>query len=138
MTNYTPFDMPISIGLGDDSVIKAIRSGSIRITIDVGKKSKTYELCDIYYVLDMEANNLLSVTYMVKKGYTVDFGVNNCEIRKDDNAVGIAERKLGLWVLKGTTSLPDHQFAHIATTSLHMWHKCLGHAMTWLIRKLLD
>jgi len=138
MTNYAPFDMPISIGLGDDSVIKAIRSGSIRITIDVGKESKTYELCDIYYVLDMGANNLLSVTYMVKKGYTVDFGVNNCEIRKDDNAVGIAERKLGLWVLKGTTSLPDHQFAHIATTSLHMWHKCLGHAMTWLIRKLLD
>ena len=29
----------------------------------------------------------------VKKGYTVDFGVNNCEIRKDGNVVGIAERK---------------------------------------------
>ena len=56
MTNYTPFDMPISIGLGDDSVIKAIGSGSIRITMDVGKKSKTYELYDIYYVLDMGAN----------------------------------------------------------------------------------
>ena len=40
MTNYTPFDMPISIGLGDDSVIKAIRSGSIRITMDVGKESR--------------------------------------------------------------------------------------------------
>ena len=94
MTNYTPFDMPISIGLGDDSVIKAIRSGSIRITMDVGKESKTYELRDVYYVLDMGANNLLSVTYMVKKGYTVDFGVNNYEIRKDGNVVGIAERKL--------------------------------------------
>ena len=56
MTNYIPFDMPIFIGLGDDSVIKAIGSGSIRITMDVGKKSKTYELHDIYYVLDMGAN----------------------------------------------------------------------------------
>ena len=74
----------------------------------------------------------------VKKGYTVDFGVNNCEIRKDGNAFGIAERKLGLWVLKGTTLSPDHQSAHIATTSLHMWHKRLGHAMTRSIRKLSD
>jgi len=78
----------------------------------------------------MGANNLLFVTYMVKKGYIVDFGVNNCEIRKNGNAVGIAERKLGLWVLKGTTSLPDHQSAHIAVTSLHMWYKRLGYAMT--------
>ena len=83
-------------------------------------------------------NNLLSVTYMVKKGYTVDFGVNNCKIRKDGNVVGIAERKLGLWVLKGTTSSPDYQSAHITTTLLHMWHKCLGYAMTWSIRKLSD
>jgi len=138
MTNYTSFDMPISIGLGDDSVIKAIGSGSIRITMDVEKESKTYELRDVYYVPDIEANNLLSVTYMVKKGYTVNFGVNNCEIRKDGNAVGIAERKLGLWVLKGTTLSPDHQSAHIATTLLHMWHKRLGHAMTRSIRKLSD
>jgi len=75
---------------------------------------------------------------MVKKGYTVDFGVNNCKIRKDGNVVGIAERKLGLWVLKGTTSSPDYQSAHITTTLLHMWHKCLGYAMTWSIRKLSD
>ena len=138
ITNYTPFDIPISIGLGDDSIIKAIRSGSIRIIIDVGRKSKTYELCNIYYVLDMGANNLLFVTYMVKKGYIVDFGVNNCEIRKNGNAVGIAERKLGLWVLKGTTSSPDYQSAHIAVTSLHMWYKRLGYAMTQSIRKLSD
>jgi len=138
ITNYIPFDMPISIGLGNDSVIKAIGSGSIRITMDIGKESKIYELCDVYYVPDIGANNLLFMTYMMKKGYTVDFGVNNCKIRKDGNAVGIAEKKLGLWVLKDTTSSLDHQSAHIATTLLHMWYKCLGHAMTRSIRKLSD
>ena len=43
-----------------------------------------------------------------------------------------------MWVLKGTTLSLDYQFTYITTTSLHMWHKHLEHAMTRSIRKLSD
>jgi len=63
--NYSPFKTSILIGLGNDSIIKAVRSGSIRISMTVDKKSRLFELRDMYYVLDIGTNNLLLVTYMV-------------------------------------------------------------------------
>jgi len=63
--NYSPFKIPISIGLGDNSIIKAVRSGSVRISMTVNGTSRLFELQDIYYTPDMGTNNLLLVTYIV-------------------------------------------------------------------------
>jgi len=63
--NYFPFITPISISLGNDSIIKTVRSGLVRILITVDGTSRLFELWDIYYVLDIGTNNLLSVTYIV-------------------------------------------------------------------------
>jgi len=38
--------------------------------------SRLFELQDVYYVLDIETNNLLSVFYTVWKRYTINFGTN--------------------------------------------------------------
>ena len=62
------------IGLGDDRVINAVGSGSVRISMKVNGKSIVYELCDVYYIPNMEMNNLLSVTYMSKRNYSIFFG----------------------------------------------------------------
>ena len=94
--NYSLFRTPISIGLGDDSIIKAVGSGSVRISITVDGTSRLFELQDVYYVPDMGTNNLLSVTYMVQKGYTVNFGTNMCEISKAGSVIGKAENRKGL------------------------------------------
>jgi len=136
--NYTPFGIPISIGLGDNSIIKAIGLGSIRISMDVNSRSKIFELCDMYYVLDMGTNNLLSISYIVKKGYTVNFGVDKCEIAKDRIIVGEAYSMKGLWVLKGNTSLITQNSANIAKMSLSIWHRQLGHSIIRSVKKLLD
>ena len=45
--NYTPFGTSVPIGLGDNSTIKAIGSGSIRISMDVNSTSKIFELHDV-------------------------------------------------------------------------------------------
>jgi len=42
--NYSPFRTPISIGLGDDNIIKAVRSGSVRISMTVDGTSRLFEL----------------------------------------------------------------------------------------------
>ena len=136
--NYTPFGTPVPISLGDDSIIKAIGSGSIRISMNVNGISKIFELRDVYYVPDMGANNLLSVSYMMKRGYIVIFGVDKCEIAKDGIVVGEAHYMKGLWVLKGNTSLITQNSANIAKMPLSIWHRRLGHAMMRSVKKLSD
>jgi len=116
--NYSPFRTPISIGLGDDSIIKAVGSGSVRISMTVDGTSRFFELQDVYYIPDMGTNNLLSVTYMVRKGYTVNFGTNMCEISKAGSVIGKAENRKGLWVLDGNPVVPDPYVAHVAKASL--------------------
>jgi len=61
----------------------------------------------MYYVLDMETNNLLLVTYMVWKGYTINFRERLCEISKAESIIGIAKNKKGLWVLDGDLVISD-------------------------------
>jgi len=136
--NYSLFRTPISIGLDDDSIIKAVGSGSVRISITVDGTSRLFELQDVYYVPDMGTNNLLSVTYMVQKGYTVNFGTNMCEISKAGSVIGKAENRKELWVLDGNPVVPDSYVAHVAKASLSVCHKRLEHAMTRSIKKLLE
>jgi len=129
---------PISIGLGDDSIIKAVRSGLVRISMTVDGTSRLFELQDVYYIPDMGTNNLLSVTYMIQKGYTVNFGTNICKISKARSIIGRAKNKKGLWVLDGNPVVPDPHVTHVAKASLSIWHKQLGHAMICSIKKLLE
>jgi len=121
--NYSPFRTPISIGLGDNSIIKAVGSGSVGISMTVDGTSRLFELQDVYYVPDMRTNNLLSVTYMVWKGYTVNFGTNMCEISKAGSVIGKAENRKGLWVLDGNPVVPNPHVVYVAKASLSVWHK---------------
>jgi len=59
----------------------------------VDRKSRFFELQNIYYVLNMRTNNLLLVTYMVQKGYTVNFRAKLYEISKAKSVIGRAENK---------------------------------------------
>jgi len=91
----------------------------------------------MYYIPEIGSNNLLSVTYMVNKGYFVGFGAHKCEISKGDTVIGEAEKRRNIWILQGVTIPPVAESAHIVKASLKLWHKCLGHAMTRSVKKLL-
>ena len=69
MINYSFFETPIPIDLDNNSIIKAVESGSIKISMTVNGISRLFELQDVVYILNMRTNNLLSVTYIVWKGY---------------------------------------------------------------------
>jgi len=84
----------------------------------------------------MGTNNLLSVTYIVQKGYTVNFGTNMCEISKARSIIGRAKNRKRLWVLDGNPVVPNPHVAHVAKASLSIWHKQLGHMMTRSVKLL--
>jgi len=46
--NYSPFRTPISIGLGNDSIIKAVGLGSVRISMTVDGTSRLFKLQNVY------------------------------------------------------------------------------------------
>jgi len=115
--NYSPFCTPVPIGLGNDSIIKAFGLGSIRISMTANGVSRIFELQNVYYVPDMGTNNLLSVTYMVRKGYTVNFGTNLCEISKAGLVIGKTKNRKGLWILNGDPIMPSPQATYVAKVS---------------------
>jgi len=92
-TSYTPFDHEVSIGLEDDSIIRAIGLGSVIISMNVDESSRPFEFRDVYYVPEMGSNNLLSVSYIINKGYLVNFDTNQCKILKKNIIVGSGDRK---------------------------------------------
>jgi len=104
----------------------------------VDRTSRLFELWDIYCVLDMGTNNLLLVTYIVQKGYSINFGSNTCEISKARSIIGRAKNRKRLWVLDGSPIMPDLQVAHIAKVLLSVWHKQLGHVMICSVKKPLE
>jgi len=86
--DYVPFKLTVSIGLGDNRVTDAVGSGLVRVSMSIDSKMIIYKLCDVYYVHNIGTNNLLSVTYMIEKNYTVSFGWYNCRILKERGLIG--------------------------------------------------
>jgi len=117
--DYIPFKLAVPIGLGNDRVIDAVRPGSVRISMKVDEKSMVYELCDVYYVPNMGMNNLLSVTYISKRNYSLFFGQDEYNILKGRNVIGKARKRNKLWILKGKTLFPTQEFTHIAKASIN-------------------
>jgi len=87
--------------------------------MEVDGKSTVYELHDVYYVPNMGMNNLLSVTYMSERNYSLFFGRDECNILKGRNVIGKARKKDKLWILKGKTLSPTQESAHIVKASIN-------------------
>ena len=136
--DYIPFKSAIPIGLGDNRVIDAVGSGSVRISIEVDGKPTVYELRDVYYVPNMGTNNLLSVTYISERNYSTIFGQDECSILKGMNVIGRARKRNKLWILEGKTLFLTQESAHVARASINTWHRRLGHAIMQSIKKLID
>ena len=103
MINYMPFERSIPVSLRDNRTIEAIGLGSVRISMNVNGTSNVYKFWNMYYVPDMGSNNLLSVTYIINKGYFISFGADKYEISKKGMVIEEAEKKRNLWILQGVT-----------------------------------
>jgi len=97
-----------------------------------------YKLWDVYYVPNMGTNNLLSVTYMSERNYSIFFGRDECSILKGTNVIRKAIKRDKLWILEGKTLFPIQESAHVVRTSINTWHRRLGHAIMQSIKKLVN
>ena len=86
------------VWLGDNHYILAMGVGQLHLEMDLrGGKKGLIIICSMYYEPDV-SRNLLSVSYLIKRGYSVNFNNNECHIfcKQDQELCGIAKEVDGL------------------------------------------
>ena len=121
--DYTVFDSPQKVCLGDGHVLDAVGIGKVEITTLVSRnKPKPNTMYDVLHVPEMKAN-LFSVRAAAMKGVIVQFGHTKCWLKNKQGklrATGTVHNKLYY--------LDTDSVHHQINVACDLWHQCLGHA----------
>ncbi|KAH9829601.1 uncharacterized protein C8Q71DRAFT_682685, partial [Rhodofomes roseus] len=109
--NYSPLASPKRVWLGDKRYILAIGIGQVALTADLGNgKKRTALLQGVYHVPDLNGN-LLSVSHLTKRGYSVFFTTSGCRIQNTEGQlIGTAHDKDNLYVFDGSPHVPERAY----------------------------
>ena len=89
-THDIEFKKPCSVNLGDNRSLLAYGKGTYHVKADVESHTQKISLQEVLYLLELE-KNLLSVHAMVKRGATVTFRDNKCEISRNSKILAMGE-----------------------------------------------
>ncbi|CAB4032081.1 Retrovirus-related Pol poly from transposon TNT 1-94, partial [Paramuricea clavata] len=128
--NYTQYQTPVNIYLGDNTCIKALGEGMVKLYT---QNDNTFylELHKVLYV-PMLAKNLLSVPAMASMGAKVSFDDEKCVVYKEDKEYVIGKLVDGMLY-----TVNPVEFAHPTTEPLDMWHQRFGHLNNGYVNQLM-
>lgn len=114
-----------------EQCVKSTGSGEIKLNVKLqGSATNKIKLCDTMFVPEFR-NNLLSVSQMADKNYTVTFYKNCAKVKRPDNSVAmIAKREGELYVMDEIESSSKAHASSLmknSTSKLKLWHERLGH-----------
>ncbi|XP_065091273.1 uncharacterized protein LOC135712243 [Ochlerotatus camptorhynchus] len=81
------------VSVANDAELSVVATGSVELEADIGKESCDLTMSDVLCVPDI-AINLLSVSRMCSKGYSVQFTKETCEVRRPFNNEGTRETEV--------------------------------------------
>lgn len=122
---YVPFSHPKLITVGDSSTLKAVGSGSIRLTrTDL---PGTIQLTEVLYVPDLAAN-LFSVGAASRRVACTTFKLTECTVCWNNEVVakGKLDNESGLFKLN-IDPVVQTALMMKEERSLEQWHQALGH-----------
>ena len=128
--NYTQYQTPINIYLGDNTCIKALGEGMVKLYT---QNDNTFhlKLHKVLYV-PMLAKNLLSVPAMASMGAKVSFDDEKCVVSKEGEEYVIGKLVDGMLY-----TVNPVEFAHPTTEPLDVWHQRYGHLNNGYINQLM-
>ena len=128
--NYTQYQTPVNIYLGDNTCIKALGEGMVKLYT---QNDNTFylELHKVLYV-PMLAKNLLSVPAMASMGAKVSFDDEKCVVYKEEKEYVIGKLVDGMLY-----AVNPVEFAHPTTEPLDMWHQRFGHLNNGYVNQLM-
>ena len=138
--NYREFLKPEIVRLGDDREVKAYGKGNISVKpLNSGGICKSAELEDVLYVPAL-TKNLLSLSGITRKGYSISFGKEKFVVLNNEGAVLVSEKLNGkLYELDTAVldkSLHSANSANLKEVSEEIWHQRYGHLNKKSLRDL--
>lgn len=140
MTNNRQFIKTIietssdDITVANDSKLKVVSVGSGQLNLKCNNSSCVAEVSNVLYAPAL-CTNLLSVSAIVKKGYSVKFDSNGGQIFDCSNNL-LAEAKLKDGMFKMTQDDRKVMLASNVTGKCELWHRRLGHIGHENLKKL--
>lgn len=110
--------------VADNNRLKVEAVGSVKLTLDRGKKEPmNADVNDVLFVPNLCAN-LLSVSQLVKRGNRIEFDPDGCKLyRSDGELIGTADLVDNMYKLKQRRS---HSFLS-KSDEQDLWHRRFGH-----------
>jgi hypothetical protein len=81
--------VPRKVYMGDDTILEAIRKGSIKATMQVGGRMLFTTITQVLHVPKMK-NSLISISKLILEGLKVELDKDGCKV---NNACGIVVAK---------------------------------------------
>ena len=162
---YRDISPPKKVWLGDERYILATGIGQLHLEMDLGGGKKGLTVIRTAYYVPNLSGNLISVSYLTKRGYSVNFNDSGCRIfSKDGELCGLAKDVDNLYILNAKPVIPEHAYvsctmremsessdlepstlemAFVARTkkskaTLGIWHRRLGHIALDAVKQLLS
>ena len=117
---------PFMIRLGDESSVKGIGRGSVRVMLSVNGKPRKCDIKNVVYAPSM-AFNIVSVRVMGRSGMRSVFDENTCHIEKGGNILAQGEISDGLYCLKTSRSHDSSEPEIALVADINVWHQRLAH-----------
>ena len=135
---YEELQTPLEVVLGDGYKVDAIGNGTIILTdqLPCGKCKK----CNLYHVLHVPrlSHYLLSVSTIIKRGKTVKFESDTCQVPDDGNLVGVGIKFGDLFYLNCKKAVPSSYVTDVwgQQSVEDTWHHRYGHLGSRNLEKL--
>lgn len=137
LTDFRTVDNDIHVSLGDNGTCQALGTGTVHIEKFIDGKWKQGRIENVLYVSKMR-KNLFSVGTCTNKNFEVLFRKNRVVINKHrkTTAVGVKQENDVYRMLFKTISQQVPPEEVNVSTSLHTWHKRLGHVSKQTLMKM--
>ncbi|XP_073811779.1 uncharacterized protein [Musca autumnalis] len=97
--------------------------GDTKFKLFVNGKNMDITFYDVLYVPNLSVN-LLSVSQIISRGYTVQFRNNKCEVKRGGKVIASATRENNMFRLDGNTK---QMCMAVTTYDVDIWHSRMGH-----------
>ena len=107
------------VWLGDERYILATGIGQLHLEMNLGGGKKCLTIIRTVYYVPNLSRNLISVSYLTKRGYSVNFDNSQCQIfTKSGELCGVAQDVDNLYILNAKPVNPE--CAYISRTMSEM------------------
>ena len=118
---YQEISPPKKVWLGNDRYILAKGIGQLHLEMNLGGGKKGLTIIRSAYYIPNISGNLLSISYLLKQGFSVNFNNDKCRIfsNKDQELCGIAKEVDGLLILKAKLVIQEHTYISLTMRELN-------------------